>query len=74
MLVLDLTSVTPLVTQILEGVAQAISEQRLRPGAKLPSIRKFSHTAADLVIHARALGSQAPACLKPTNNKAKRYQ
>ncbi|MBN5495471.1 PLP-dependent aminotransferase family protein [Pseudomonas aeruginosa] len=44
MLLLDPTSATPLVTQIVEGVAQAIHEQRLRPGAKLPSIRKFSQT------------------------------
>lgn len=44
MLLLDPTSDTPLVTQIVEGIAQAISEQRLRAGAKLPSIRKFAQT------------------------------
>ncbi|MCJ1884025.1 PLP-dependent aminotransferase family protein [Pseudomonas sp. LA21] len=42
MLLLDSTSDIPLVTQIVEGIAQAIDEQRLRPGAKLPSIRKFA--------------------------------
>lgn len=44
MLLLDPTSNIPLVTQIVEGIAQAIDEQRLRPGAKLPSIRKFAQT------------------------------
>ena len=42
MLLLDPTSDTPLVTQIVDGIAQAIDEQRLRAGAKLPSIRKFA--------------------------------
>ena len=42
MLLLDPTSDTPLVTQIVDGIAQAIDEQRLRSGAKLPSIRKFA--------------------------------
>ncbi|MDT4804528.1 Histidinol-phosphate aminotransferase [compost metagenome] len=44
MLLLDSTLDTPLVTQIVEGIAQAISEQRLRSGGKLPSIRKFAQT------------------------------
>ncbi|HCE6119388.1 TPA: GntR family transcriptional regulator, partial [Pseudomonas aeruginosa] len=44
MLLLDPTSDTPLVVQIVEGVAQAITDQRLRPGTKLPSIRKFAQT------------------------------
>lgn len=44
MFLLDTTPATPLVTQIVEGVAQAINEQRLCTGTKLPSIRKFSQT------------------------------
>lgn len=44
LLMLDPTSVTPLVSQIVEGIALAIQEQRLRPGAKLPSIRKFAES------------------------------
>ncbi|HDQ4608398.1 PLP-dependent aminotransferase family protein [Pseudomonas aeruginosa] len=42
MLTLDPTSGTPLVSQIVEGIVLAIQEQRLRPGSKLPSIRKFA--------------------------------
>lgn len=44
MFLIDPSSETPLVTQIVESVAKAIDEQRLRPGSKLPSIRKFAQT------------------------------
>lgn len=44
MLFLDPASDTPLVGQIVAGIGQAIAEQRLRPGSKLPSIRKFAQT------------------------------
>ncbi|KIQ00233.1 MULTISPECIES: PLP-dependent aminotransferase family protein [Pseudomonas] len=42
MLILDADSTIPLVTQIVEGVAEAIALRRLRSGARLPSIRKFA--------------------------------
>ncbi|KAF1066221.1 MAG: 2-aminoadipate transaminase [Pseudomonas citronellolis] len=42
MLLLDPRSEIPLVTQIVDGIVQAIETQRLRPGSKLPSIRKFA--------------------------------
>ncbi|WP_374439766.1 aminotransferase-like domain-containing protein [Pseudomonas panipatensis] len=44
MLLLDPAADTPLVNQIVDGIARAIDEHRLRPGAKLPSIRKFAQT------------------------------
>ncbi|RJG13576.1 PLP-dependent aminotransferase family protein [Pseudomonas cavernicola] len=44
MLFLDPCSDAPLVSQIVNSIQQAIDEQRLRPGAKLPSIRKFAQT------------------------------
>lgn len=42
MLSLDPNADTPLVTQIIDGIVLAIDEQRLRAGAKLPSIRRFA--------------------------------
>jgi len=44
MMFLDPGSQAPLVSQIVTGISQAIKDQRLRPGSKLPSIRKFSQT------------------------------
>ncbi|WP_263140215.1 PLP-dependent aminotransferase family protein [Pseudomonas sp. RIT-PI-AD] len=44
MLFLDSDSEAPLVSQIVSGIGRAIAEQRLRPGSKLPSIRKFAQT------------------------------
>ncbi|WP_437882613.1 PLP-dependent aminotransferase family protein [Pseudomonas sp. LRF_L74] len=44
MLLIDPTSATPLVQQIVNAIRLAIEERRLRPGSKLPSIRKLSQT------------------------------
>lgn len=44
MLTLDPTSQQPLVLQIVEGIKTLISERKLRPGTKLPSIRQFAET------------------------------
>ncbi len=44
MMFLDPSSEVSLVSQIVSGISLAIKEQRLRPGSKLPSIRKFSQT------------------------------
>lgn len=44
MMFLDPNSEAPLVSQIVTGIRQAINEQRLRPGSKLPSIRKLAQT------------------------------
>jgi DNA-binding transcriptional MocR family regulator len=38
------SSSTPLVGQIVEGLARLIGEGHLRPGTKLPSIRQFAQT------------------------------
>ncbi|MDP9045989.1 MAG: PLP-dependent aminotransferase family protein [Pseudomonadota bacterium] len=46
MLTLHPNTGTPLVTQIVDGVRRLISEQTLRPGAKLPSIRAFAASHA----------------------------
>ncbi|MBQ0931570.1 aminotransferase-like domain-containing protein [Ideonella alba] len=43
MLSLQPTSATPLVTQIVEGLAAQIDEGALRAGTKVPSIRQFAH-------------------------------
>ena len=43
MLTLQPHSPTPLVTQIVEGLAGQIDEGGLRPGTKVPSIRQFAH-------------------------------
>jgi DNA-binding GntR family transcriptional regulator len=34
----------PLVDQIVEGIRRQVDDRLLRPGAKLPSIRKFAET------------------------------
>ena len=44
MMLLDASSSQSLVNQIVAGITLAINEQRLRPGTKLPSIRKFAQT------------------------------
>lgn len=49
MLLIDPASSVPLVQQIVNAVRLAIDEQRLRPGSKLPSIRKLSQ--ANRVSH-----------------------
>lgn len=49
MLLIDPASPLPLVQQIVNAIRQAIEEQRLRPGSKLPSIRKLSQ--ANQVSH-----------------------
>ncbi|MBQ0961466.1 PLP-dependent aminotransferase family protein [Ideonella sp. 4Y11] len=43
MLNLQPTSATPLVTQIVDGLAAQIDEGALRAGTKVPSIRQFAH-------------------------------
>lgn len=43
MLSLQPSSATPLVTQIVEGLAAQIDEGALRAGTKVPSIRQFAH-------------------------------
>ena len=42
MLALRHDSTVPLVSQIVDGLRRLITEQTLRPGAKLPSIRAFA--------------------------------
>lgn len=49
MLLIDPASPLPLVQQIVNAIRLAIEEQRLRPGSKLPSIRKLSQ--ANQVSH-----------------------
>ncbi|MGE8295412.1 MAG: PLP-dependent aminotransferase family protein [Pseudomonas sp.] len=49
MLLIDPASPLPLVQQIVNAIRLAIEEQRLRPGSKLPSIRKLSR--ANQVSH-----------------------
>ncbi|WP_397449358.1 PLP-dependent aminotransferase family protein [Pseudomonas sp. NA-150] len=44
MIFIDPASDLSLVSQIVAGISLAIKEQRLRPGSKLPSIRKFSQS------------------------------
>ncbi|WP_321848127.1 PLP-dependent aminotransferase family protein [Pseudomonas paraveronii] len=44
MMLLDSSSHISLVSQIVTGISLAIKEKRLRPGSKLPSIRKFAQT------------------------------
>lgn len=44
MMFLDPGSQAPLVSQIVAGISLAIKQQQLRPGIKLPSIRKFSQS------------------------------
>lgn len=44
MLSLDFDAPTPLVSQIVEGIKSLIAERKLRPGAKIPSIRQFAET------------------------------
>lgn len=44
MLTLDPTSQLSLVHQIVEGIKALIAERKLRPGAKIPSIRQFAET------------------------------
>lgn len=50
MFVLDSSSGTPLVLQIVNGFREAIEEGALRPGAKLPSIRQFAQ-AHDVSVY-----------------------
>lgn len=44
MMFLDSASQAPLVSQIVAGISLAIKQQQLRPGSKLPSIRKLSQS------------------------------
>lgn len=44
MMFLDPGSEAPLVSQIVAGISLAIKRQQLRPGSKLPSIRKLSQS------------------------------
>jgi DNA-binding transcriptional MocR family regulator len=44
MLVIQLDSPIPLVVQIVEGMKELITSQKLRPGTKIPSIRQFAET------------------------------
>ena len=46
MLTLHPDTSTPLVSQIVDGLRRLISDQTLRPGAKLPSIRAFAASHA----------------------------
>src|SRR5262249_60885957 len=41
---IDATAAYPLVDQIVAGISRQIDERCLRPGTKLPSIRKFAAT------------------------------
>ncbi|MFZ3285442.1 MAG: PLP-dependent aminotransferase family protein [Telluria sp.] len=52
---IDPDSATPLVAQIVEGMKALITSQKLRPGAKIPSIRQFAEAhkvSASTVVEA----------------------
>ena len=42
----DANDAYPLVDQIVDGIRRQIDERCLRPGTKLPSIRKFAEAYA----------------------------
>jgi DNA-binding transcriptional regulator YhcF (GntR family) len=59
--VVDRTSGAPLGTQLVDQVRTAVSEGRLKPGDRLPSVRELSHTAGVNVNTVRAVYARLEA-------------
>lgn len=70
-IIIDIESPTPLFTQLVEQIKQAVSQNNIKPGDALPSIRQLAN---DLAINSKTVAKAYKLLERDTIIQAKGYR